>query len=61
MPLFSSTGHILQELFGKTDKWIYKQTNATLYALGDVFLHNKAFRRKNISCVMPEKFTNVSL
>ena len=44
MPLFSSIGHILQELFGKTDKWIYNQTNATLYALGDVFLHNKVFR-----------------
>ena len=46
MPLFSSIGHILQELFGKTNKWVYKQTNATLYALGDVFLHNKCLEEK---------------
>ena len=40
MAIFSITGHILTELFGKTDDWqqIYKQTNSNIYDM--IYIYN---------------------
>ena len=50
MPIFTIIGHILTELFGKSDKWwqIYKQMSSNLYMSNDVSLQNNVLRRKKI-------------
>ena len=51
------TGHILQELFGKTGKKreVHKQTISTFYSSDDVCIQSNTIRR-NIKCVMLYNF-----
>ena len=48
MPILSFIGHILTELFEKTDNWrqVYKQTNSTFYTSKGVCHQNNLLRRK---------------
>ena len=52
MPIFSFIGHILAELFGKSDNYqqTYKQANLNFYSSNEVCLKNNVLRRKNINC-----------
>ena len=56
IPICIFIGNTFPELFGKTDRQIYKQTRETFYILNDMCLQYNVLRRKNISCIVAIRY-----